>query len=131
MRRVLRDPRLAEGQPAPELRVVPGFRSNNYQRRHFADVLEAAKLEGYTPRDLRATFATHLVTAGVPIAEVGDLLGHADAGITAAKHYGRFVRGYDPIQREPGELAVDPIERALAAPAEVTPVVTPLPGSAS
>ena len=52
-----------------------------------------AKLESFTPRDLRATFATHLVNVGRSMAEVGDLLGHADGGITAAKHYARYQRG--------------------------------------
>jgi integrase len=66
LRRVLREYWLAEGQPKPDVRVVPGFRSNNYARRHFDEVLKAAKLDadGYTPRDLRATFASHLVSVG-------------------------------------------------------------------
>src|SRR5262245_59317770 len=67
--------RRARERMAGVARVVPGFRSNNYSRRHFDDVLKAAKLDdqGYTPRDLRARFASHLVSVGRPLAEVGDL----------------------------------------------------------
>src|SRR4029453_8595342 len=69
----------------------------------------------YTQRDLRATFATHLVSAGRPIAEVGDLLGHADAGITAANHYARYRRGAVALHLRPSELVVNLIELITAA----------------
>jgi len=105
--------------------VLPGFRSTNYSRRHFDDVLKTAKLdaEGFTPRDLRATFASHLVSAGRPLAEVGDLLGHADAGATASKHYARYRRGAVPLELRPGELAVDLLERITVD--AIHPTVTP------
>jgi len=119
-----------EGQPKEDARVGPGFPSTNYARRHFDNVLKAAKLpaEGFTPRDLRATFASHLLSMGRPFAEVGDLLGHADAGATASKHYARDRRGAVPLELRPGELAVDLLERitadatgpTLATAAEVT-----------
>jgi integrase len=71
--------------------------------RRFEDVLKAAKLEaeGYTPRDLRATFAWHLVSVGRPLAEVGDLPGHADAGAIASKHYACYRRGAVPMDLGP------------------------------
>jgi len=116
LRRVLRAYWVAEGQPQGDARVLPGWRSTNYARRHFGEVLAAAGLadQGFTPRDLRATFASCLVSAGRPIAEVGDLLGHADAGATASKHYARYRRGAVPMELRPGELPVDLLERITA-----------------
>ena len=105
---------IAQGQPGPDERVLPGFHPTNYQR-HFAHVLEAANLEGrgYTPKNLRHSFASWLLSAGVRIQYVGELLGHADGGITASKHYAKWVpRGYvEPPTLSDGELVVDLIER--------------------
>jgi integrase len=66
LRLVLRAWWIAQGQPAPEEHVLPGFHPANYQRRHFALVLESAKLagRGYTPKNLRHSFASWLLTAG-------------------------------------------------------------------
>jgi integrase len=120
LRRVLRAWWIAQGQPASEEHVLPGFHPTNYQRRHFALVLESAKLEGrgYTPKNLRHSFASWLLTAGVPVAYVGELLGHADGGITASKHYAKWVpRGYvAPPALSDGELVVDLPERITESP---------------
>jgi hypothetical protein len=107
-------------QPSPESHVLPGFHPTNYQRRHFALVLKSAKLtsHGYTPKNLRHSFASWLLSAGVPVAYVGELLGHSDGGITASKHYAKWVpRGYvTPPALADGELVVDLIERIAKWP---------------
>ncbi len=95
--------------------MLPGFHPTTHQRRHLALVLESANLagRGYTPKNLRHSFASWLLTGGVPVAYVGELLGHADGGITASKHYAKWVpRGYvAPPALSDGELVVDLIER--------------------
>ena len=111
---------VAQGQPRPEEHVLPRFHPTNYQRRHFALVLESAKLagRGYTPKNLRHSFASWLLTAGIPVAYVGELLGHADGGITASKHYAKWVpRGYAaPPALSDGELVVDLLARIAESP---------------
>jgi integrase len=57
------------------------------QSRRMTDACAAAKIEPpVTFHELRDTFASHLVMAGVPILTVSKLLGHADVRITE-KHY--------------------------------------------
>jgi integrase len=120
LRLVLRAWWIAQGQPASDELVLPGFHTANYHRRHFAHVLESAKLagSGYTPKNLRHSFASWLLTAGVRIEYVGELLGHADGGITASKHYAKWVpRGYvEPPALSDGELVVDLIARIAEWP---------------
>jgi len=83
-------------------------------------VLESAGLagRGYTPKNLRHTFASWLLSAGVQIQHVGELLGHADGGITASKHYAKWVpRGYaEPPALSDGELVVDLLARIAEWP---------------
>ena len=117
---VLRAWWIVQGQPAPGEHVLPGFHTANYHRRHFAHVLKSAKLtgRGYTPKNLRHSFASWLLTAGVRIEYVGELLGHADGGITASKHYAKWVpRGYvEAPALSDGELVVDLIARIAEWP---------------
>lgn len=54
----------------------------------------------------------------------GDLLGHADGGETARAHYVQYKRGSIPLERHPGELEVDLLER-VTGHREVTPGMTP------
>ena len=57
------------------------------QSRRMTDACAAAKIEPpVTFHELRDTFASHLVMAGVPILTVSKLLGHADVRVTE-KHY--------------------------------------------
>jgi hypothetical protein len=95
-------------------------------------VLESAKLtgHGYTPKNLRHTFASWLLTAGVPVAYVGELLGHADGGITASKHDAKYVpRGYvTPPTHSDGDLVVDLLARISKSP-QSDPTAVPKPHS--
>ena len=56
----------------------------------FFDAVEAAGLKGkVTFHGLRHLFAVRLLTKGVPITVVSELLGHSDINLTV-KRYGRF-----------------------------------------
>lgn len=51
-------------------------------RKSWAGVMKAAKVTGFTWHDMRHTFASKLVMAGVPLNTVRELLGHADIKMT-------------------------------------------------
>lgn len=65
---------------------------NNAIWRAFQVVKRRAGLPAWVrPHDLRHTAASHLLAAGVPLAEVAAILGHANAGTTTTV-YGHWVR---------------------------------------
>jgi integrase len=118
LRSLLRDYWLAKGQPGPPERILPGFNQQNYSTRHFSKVCEAADLDGYTPKDLRDTFASQLLTAGVQLGYVSKQLGHADVAVTA-RHYAKWVEedGYRrPLEVEEGEVPADLLARIEPVP---------------
>jgi integrase len=51
-------------------------------RKRFARALREAKIEGFVFHDLRHTFASHLVMAGVDLMTVKEFLGHKDIKMT-------------------------------------------------
>ena len=55
----------------------------------FNAAVKAAGLKGVSPHVLRHTAAVHMVEAGVPMAEVAQMLGHSNTAVTE-RVYGRF-----------------------------------------
>jgi hypothetical protein len=101
------------GETEPTARVIPTLHGGNYRTRHFDPVCAEAGLSGFTPKDLRDTFASQLFTCGVQLGYISRQLGHADT-VTTAKCYAKWidVAGYrEPVALEPGELPVDLIQR--------------------
>ncbi len=87
---MLREHWVAEGQPRASDRVLPRFNGRSYRARHFDEVMRRARLAGHTPKDLRDTFASWLVSLGAPVAWVSESLGHANWTVTA-RHYARWM----------------------------------------
>ena len=84
-------------------------------------MLKAAKLAGISYKDLRDTFASQLITCGVPLGYVSRQLGRADLAVTA-QHYAKWAGGddyRDPMPRLPGELPADFLARLR--PSESSP----------
>jgi integrase len=77
LRSLLREHWVKQGQPGSSERVLPRFNGRNYRYRHFDEVLRRAGLAGHTPKDLRDTFASWLVSLRVPVAWVSESLGHS------------------------------------------------------
>ncbi len=70
-----------------------------------------------SPKDLRDTFASQLLTVGVQLGYVSAQLGHADLG-TTARHYARWCGDADyndPMVRDEAEVPADFLAR-LASP---------------
>jgi hypothetical protein len=87
--------------------------------------LKRAEIGHRALKDLRDTFASQLLTAGVQLGCVSAQLGHSDVAVTA-RHHARWIEDdhYRELMRiEPGEVPAD-----LLAPLalESDPNVTPL-----
>ena len=91
----------------------------NYRNRHSrkvcgaAGIGSAAKVDGstraHTPKDLRDTYASQLLTAGIQLGYVSRQLGHSDVSITA-RHYARWAGGdayRSPLEVREGEVPAD------------------------
>jgi integrase len=95
------DQRVKDGPPGPHDQVFPNKGGAPYHAMDYADdvegkgffwdVVEAASVKGVvTFHALRHLFAVRLLTRGVPITVVSELLGHSDINLTV-KRYGRFA----------------------------------------
>lgn len=60
------------------------------QNRHMADACEKAGLEGLSFHELRHSYASSLVNAGVPLAFIAEQLGHSGTRMVE-KHYGHLA----------------------------------------
>ena len=87
---MLREHWIEQGQPRSSERVLPRFNGRNYRARHFDEVLRRAGLAGHTPKGLRDTYASWLVSLGAPVAWVSESLGHSNWAVTA-RHYARWM----------------------------------------
>ncbi len=109
-------------QGRPESGPVAPVDHANYRNRHFRALCKAAsigpavKADGTTrprtPKDLRDTFASQLLTAGVQLGYVTRQLGHSDVSITA-RHYARWAGGDG--YRRPLEVGKDEVPADLLA----------------
>ena len=61
--------------------AIPVFGRHEF-RKAYSAVLKAAKIEGFRFHDLRHTFASRLVMAGVPLNTVRELMGHGSLDMT-------------------------------------------------
>ena len=100
----------------------------NYRKRHFRKLCKAAgiapamKADGSTrlrsPKDLRDTFASQLLTAGVQLGYVSRQLGHSDVSVTA-RHYAKWAGGdgyRNPLEVRDDEVPADLLTRLAQSP---------------
>jgi len=104
-----RRPRLAAGEL-----VLPHFDPSNFRKR-FLGICAKAGVGARRPKDLRDTFASQLLSAGIPLGYISAQLGHASVDVTA-RHYARWCgsaedRFWRPIVLEEGEVPADLLER--------------------
>jgi integrase len=109
------------GEPGSEALVL----RSSFHRHEWARIVKRGGIGPRRFKDLRDTFGSQLVSAGVPLPYVSHQLGHADVAVTA-RHYARWTGGDDyrePVRLLPGELPADLLAR-LALKSD--PTVTPL-----
>jgi integrase len=86
----------------------------SYRRHHFAGCCTAAGIGARDPKDLRDTYASQLLTAGVQLGYISRQLGHADVAVTA-RHYAKWCSPDDtyrePLRLRPGEVPADLLAR--------------------
>ena len=107
----------------PEEGPIAPLDHRNYRKHHFrricdeASVSQAAKADGTmrrrTPKDLRDTLASQLLTTGVQLGYVSSQLGHSDVSVTA-RHYARWAGGDaygTPLEVREDEVPADLLAR--------------------
>jgi len=91
--------------------LILGIDPANWRNRHFKRACVLAELGDRSPKDLRDTFASQLLTCGVQLAYVSQQLGHASVEVTAQ----RYARWADPAYRIPMETAEHEVPADLIA----------------
>ncbi|MHC4711991.1 MAG: tyrosine-type recombinase/integrase [Planctomycetota bacterium] len=117
LRRLLRERWLALGKPGDDCRVLVRRDPKKYRETHFRRVCAAAEIGPRAPKDLRDTYASQLLTAGVPLGYIAAQLGHAHPQVTA-RHYARWIdeeagAWREPLQLEAGEVPADLLGRLV------------------
>jgi integrase len=114
LRGLLLERRMERGRPDDSELIFDDF-SRKLYRRHFDCVCSAADLEGHTPKDLRDSFASHLLTVGIARSYVALQLGHEDEK-TTGRHYAKWIEGdqyRESMALLEGEVPADLIARVV------------------
>jgi integrase len=101
LRSALRRRWLELGKPGPEEHVVVRRDPKRFRERLLVRVCEAAEVEPFQPKQLRDSFGSYLLTAGVSLGYIAQQLGHSGPHVTA-RHYARYLG--EGVYRVPMEL---------------------------
>jgi integrase len=104
---------------------------SNFAKDQWRRILDRARIGQVRPKDLRDTYASQLLTAGVQLGYISRQLGHADVGVTA-RHYAKWCGddGYrEPLQIAPGEVPADLLARLQRPHSDPTYAETERAGS--
>ena len=99
-------------EPSPERHVLDKVGPDQFRARPWRRILKRADIGHVKLKDLRDTFASQLLTCGVPLGYVSAALGHADVAVTA-RHYARWCgdESREPMRRFLGEVWADLLAR--------------------
>ncbi|MBW2316421.1 MAG: tyrosine-type recombinase/integrase [Deltaproteobacteria bacterium] len=102
-------------EPGPEVLVLGELDASNFRAREWRRIAKRAGVGLRRPKDLRDTFASQLLTLGVPLTYISRQLGHRQVA-TTEKHYARYQGDeyVDPLRREPWEVPADFLARTFA-----------------
>ena len=98
--------------PGPEVHVLMRIEPHNFRNREWRQILKRAGIGPRKIKDLRDTFASQLLSQGIPLGYVSRQLGHSDVAVTA-RHYARWVG--DDVYRQPVRLRRDEVPADLLA----------------
>jgi integrase len=102
-------------KPGSEKYVLGELDPSNFRAREWRRILKRAGIGERRYKDLRDTFASQLLSAGVQLGYVSAQLGHADVAVTA-RHYAKWVNreGYrEPMRLRSGDVPADFIARMV------------------
>ena len=88
---------------------------------------KAARIDDHTPKDFRDTFATLLLTNGIPLKWIANQLGHGSVAVTE-RHYGRWLdedEYQNPWQVSQGQVPMDLFAESDLWRAPKTPLRAP------
>ena len=78
------------GNPGNDAHVLGKVHPSNFNRREWRRIRTRAGLPERKLKDLRDTYASHLLSANIPLPYVSKQLGHGDV-LTTARHYARWI----------------------------------------
>ena len=112
LREVLATLRRSKDGPPADAHLFPDVEPGNFRNRAWRRILEGAGIGHRRMKDLRDTYASQLISAGVPLGYVSAQLGHANL-TTTSEHYTRYVsREYvEPPRLRAGEIPADLLAR--------------------
>jgi len=102
----------AQGQPWHEAFVFPNLDGDNFRAREWRRICgkSGAGIGARLMKDLRDTYASHLLSAGYPLGYVSKQLGHKSMQLTE-RHYARWIPDgdvYEPrVRLAPGDVPAD------------------------
>ena len=88
------------------------MKRKRFSEEQIIGILKRAAIGHRALKDLRDTFASHLLTAGVQLGYVSSQLGHSDVSVTA-RHYAKWIE--DDRYREPMTLERNEVPSDLLA----------------
>ena len=100
-------------EPGPSAVVLEGVDPSNFRRREWRRICKRADVGHRALKDLRDTFASQLLTAGVQLGYISNQLGHSTVELTA-RHYARWIdRGeyVEPLVLEHADIPADLLAR--------------------
>jgi len=103
----------ARFEPGPDVFVLAGVNVDSFRVNAWRRICKRADIGHRAMKDLRDSFACHLLTAGVQLGWISVQLGHSDVA-TTARHYARWSGGdlyREPLHLEPGEVPSDFLAR--------------------
>lgn len=109
--------------PSPAALVLDAVEPNNFRHRTWRRICARAELGHRRIKDLRDSYASHLLTAGVQLGWISKQLGHSNVH-TTAQHYARWCGGdeyREPLALRVGELPPDLLARIAPAESHQSP----------
>jgi len=109
LNQALQEEWMRRGRPE-EGYVVPGFDASNFVKR-LGRICRRARIGRWRTKDLRSTYASQLLSRGIPLKWISRQLGHASTAMTER----RYARWIDDEYREPQRLQAGELPPDLLA----------------